>query len=73
MEMSRAKQCDRCGKLYPLENQKRYTRIVVAQYEADYRYLGDATRRIGENDLDLCAECTALFNDFFNIKEKENA
>ena len=75
--MSRARKCDRCGRLYPLEDRTRYTRIVVCRYEPDYRYLGDATRRTEDRDLDLCPKCTVLFDEFFNAidlnKEKENA
>ena len=61
--MSKAKVCDRCGKVYPVDYDKSYNLIPIKiQHGSDY---GKDTEYIEE---DLCSECSNEFYRFMNMQ-----
>lgn len=57
-KMSKAKVCDRCGKVYPVKFDKNYNMPIKIKFGCDY---GKDTDYTGQ---DLCIECSEEFYKF---------
>lgn len=68
--MSVAYQCDRCGKLCAIENDKQIINMVVVNYRDAYgcenRHYEDMTR------LDICSECNESLIKWLGTKGESN-
>lgn len=70
LAMSKAKVCDRCGKVYSVKQYDRnYRRPIKIKYGCDY---GKDTDYI---EKDLCIECSDEFDNFMNklYVDKDNS